>query len=140
MTTRAIVTGKSPKRNLLGPKAKRLGRHPKPTPAEQESLALARKLGRSALGRAVQVYLDGLEATKPIYMKADDGQGETAYIPGESIPDHAIRLRAADALCDRFGFPKKVETDGSDAFSAFMAAVQERLRERRDAEVVVVDE
>lgn len=105
-------------------------------------MALARKLGRSALGRSVQVLLDAMEATKPIYMKADDGEGNTAFIPGPEVPDHAIRIRAAAELQDRFGLPRKVETDGTDAFAAFLVAVQERALVRaqeraRDAEEAI---
>lgn len=112
------------KRNFLGPKVRgRPGREPKPSAAEQDSIVLARHLGRSALGRAVQRYLEGLDATKPIYRKEDDGEGHEAYIPQEDIPDHAMRLRAADALCDRFGLPKKVETSDDDPMKLLLGAL-----------------
>ena len=124
-----------PKRNHLGPKVRgRKAHDPKPTPAEQDSHALALKLGRSALGKAVKRHIEGLDAVKPIYMKADDGEGGSAYIPGESVPDHAIRLKAADAICDRFGLPKRTDIGGDNPTAVLLAALMAAAKDRTGAE------
>ena len=116
------------KRNFLGPKKRsgsgRTGRDPARTPAQQDDYAAALKLGRSALGKSVQRAIEALDAVKPLYLK--DGEG---FAPMEDVPDHAIRMRAADYFADRFGIPKKVETGGDDPFAAMMAAVAMALKE-----------
>ncbi|MBN8867503.1 MAG: hypothetical protein J0H98_08110 [Solirubrobacterales bacterium] len=48
-------------------------------------------------------YFDALDATRPIMV----GSGENAFV--EEIPDHLIRLKAAEALNDRaYGKPKQI--------------------------------
>lgn len=124
-----------PKREHLAPKVRgRPGRDPRPTPLEQDSHALALKLGRSALGKAVLRYMEGLDAVKPIFMKADDGDGGSAYIPGEDVPDHAIRIRSADSICDRFGLPKRTDIGGENPTVVLLAALTAAAKERTGAE------
>jgi hypothetical protein len=49
------------------------------------------------LPRALRVYLDAMRACDP---------------SNPNTPDHAIRLKAADSFCDRFGLPKRSELTG----------------------------
>lgn len=119
------VSRANPKRNHLGAKVRgRPGRDPKPTPAQQDDHAAALKLGRSTLGLAVKRAREALDAVKPLYLKDEQG-----FAPTEDVPDHAIRLKAADFFADRFGLPKKVEADSSDPFAAMMLAVASALKE-----------
>jgi len=65
-----------------------------------EARAGAKRVGATLLNSAVGVWRDALKAT--------DGAIECPAC-GESIagaPDHAVRLKAADSVADRFGLPK----------------------------------
>lgn len=116
-------------RNLIGPKPRRQGytaKHPKPTPAEQDSIAIARNLGRSSLGLAVKRLLEALNAEKVEFVKDDGG-----FVPVGEIPDHAIRIRAANELCDRFGLPRRTEVDAGDQVSLLLSALSTASKDRR---------
>lgn len=104
------------------------GRPPRPSSESQESIHLARKLGYSALGKAVLRQLEALDAVKPIFLTESDGKGHTASVPGEDVPDHAIRLRAAEALEDRFGIPKTTIIENKDEFAEMMMEAAQRLK------------
>jgi DNA/RNA-binding domain of Phe-tRNA-synthetase-like protein len=67
---------------------------------QREARSQAVRVGSGLLNSAVGVWRDALKAT--------DGAIECPAC-GESIagaPDHAVRLKAADSVADRFGLPK----------------------------------
>ena len=63
---------------------------------QTDARAAAKRMGASLVGRAAKVWAGALEATS----------GDVCAECGKGLPDHAIRLRAADSVADRFGIPK----------------------------------
>ena len=76
----------------------------------------ARRYGGALVGKAAKVWDEALTATT----------GETCAKCGVPIPDHAIRLRAADSVADRFGLPKSEVQEVVASLS---------LAEKSDAEI-----
>lgn len=105
------------------------GRNPKKTPEEQESHALAVKLGRSGLGKAVLRLLEGLDATKIEYVK----QG-LEFVPMGEVDDHKTRIAAARELCDRFGIPKTKVVAVDDPMAPWLEKVKRIAAEAAEAE------
>lgn len=56
----------------------------------------ARRAGTALVGKVARVWDAALDADS----------GEVCKRCGGGLPDHAIRLRAADSVADRFGLPK----------------------------------
>lgn len=56
----------------------------------------AKRAGAALVTKTTRVWGDALDATT----------GQTCANCGDALPDHAIRLRAADSVADRFGLPK----------------------------------
>ena len=75
----------------------------------------ARRYGGALVGKAAKVWDEALAATT--------GACEDC---GKPFPDHAIRLRAADSVADRFGLPKSEVQEVVASLS---------LAEKSDAEI-----
>lgn len=63
---------------------------------QQGQREAAKRAGASLLGKVAKVWDGALTATS----------GHLCADCGATMPDHAIRLRAADSVADRFGIPK----------------------------------
>jgi len=63
---------------------------------QADARAAAKRRGAALIGKAAKVWGDALTATG----------GDLCADCGAALPDHAIRLRAADSVADRFGLPK----------------------------------
>lgn len=85
---------------------------------QAEARTAALRHGRNLAGRAVSVYADALTAERQVECPACEHRYEA--------PDHAIRIKAADSIADRFGLPR---TEVSEVSAA------EPLAARSDAEL-----
>lgn len=115
MATSRTLTAKTSKGKGFGAKSGG-GRPPRPSAADQNSIARARQKGHNGLELAVDCLLDAMKATN------------------EYGPDHSIRVRAAAELCDRFGAPKKSEVETSDKKTDWLEQVQDAYSARRAAQ------
>lgn len=88
----------------------------------------ARDRMRSLALKAVERVGEGLDAVKPVFMKETDGKGHTASVPVDDVPDHNNRLRAADAVLDRSGMPRRTETETIDTHKATLDEIGKKLR------------
>lgn len=88
-----------------------------------DSLEAARALGRSLVPKAIRVLGEALAATKPVLAANGDVAGD--------VPDHAVRVRAAAEIGDRFGLPKRTELETSDPQTKFLAELVEAVKAGR---------
>lgn len=102
---------------------------------QNDARTSAKRVGAGLLNSAVGVWRDALKATA-------GPAGECPHC-GETIdssPDHAIRLRAADSVADRFGLPKTEVQELTGALTLGEKSDEELARVTLEEAIAILDE
>lgn len=101
----------------------------------KEARDSAKRSGASLLGEVPTVWREALKATS-------GPAGECPHCGGklEGEPDHAIRLRAADSVADRFGLPKTEVQELTGALTLGDKSDEELARVTLEAAIAILDE
>lgn len=95
----------------------------------REARKWARQRAMAMLGKVSSVWSEALDATT----------GEVCAECGKPRPDHAVRLRAADSVADRFGLPKSEVQEVVASLSMAEKSDGEIEREVLDEAAAILD-
>lgn len=90
----------------------------------------AKRAGSALVTKATKVWEDALGATS----------GAVCEDCGANLPDHAIRLRAADSVADRFGLPKTEVQELTGALTLGEKSDEELARVTLEEAIAILDE
>ena len=101
----------------------------------KEARDSAKRSGASLLAEVPTVWREALRATSGPAGKCPHCGGEL-----DGSPDHAIRLRAADSVADRFGLPKTEVQELTGALTLGEKSDEELARVTLEEAIAILDE